>query len=172
MNNPLKDLRQECNFTLEEVADRASVSKLFLIRAEQGCFSSCPERLVEFYGRYVDLDYLETASKYLEFQSVTRVGNYGRLIEPWEFPKEIPDHPFIHWRQCSGLKAQISISKLFCIHPAVVFKFENKPRTINSVPQQLQDALLESGYERVTINLLSTAYAEFKDRLINSLEVV
>jgi transcriptional regulator with XRE-family HTH domain len=152
MNSPLKDLRERSGLTLERVASQTGLSKQFIINSEQAVYVDPPELLLRFYEE-------EELPEYYEFQRETRKFNYGRLIEPWTFWRE-DHHPFIHWRECSGINSARAICKIFCVHPAVMHKFEHA--TMETVPDQLIAALLESGYKNDTLNELAEAYRDYK----------
>lgn len=163
--NPLKLFRERLGKTLEETAALAEVSKHFVIRSEQGVYTEPPETLVDFYKEYFDFD--DIKADYYRYQRNTRIANYGKLLEPWNFNAPVGKHPFIHWRQLSGMHSQAGVCKYFCVHPAVVSKFE---KGLGNIPEQLLAALLESGYSVDTLNLLEKAYLAFKSGKV--LEVV
>jgi DNA-binding XRE family transcriptional regulator len=167
--NPLKQLRERLNLTLDQVAYRASISKQFIIKAEQAVYTDPSETLLAFYSALIDLDAVEVTQQYYRFQRETRKANYGRLIEPWTF--KVENHPFISWRQLSGVSSAAGICKLYCVHPAVLNKFENRSYLLAGTPEQLVVALMESGYSPETLAALEEAYIRFKI-LRGNLEVV
>ena len=154
MNSPLKDLRERSGLTLERVAAQTGLSKQFIINSEQAVYVDPPEQLLRFYET-------DTLDEYYEYQREVRKHNYFKLIEPWVFfEAEGLIHPFINWRECSGITSARAISTLFCVHPAVMHKFEHG--NMESVPDQLTAALLESGYAPRTLNSLAEAYRNYK----------
>jgi transcriptional regulator with XRE-family HTH domain len=154
MNSPLKDLRERSGLTLERVAAQTGLSKQFIINSEQAVYVDPPEQLLRFYET-------DTLDEYYEYQREIRKHNYFKLIEPWVFfEAEGLIHPFINWRECSGITSARLISKLFCVHPAVMHKFEHGQ--MESVPDQLTAALLESGYQSRTLQGLAEAYRNYK----------
>jgi transcriptional regulator with XRE-family HTH domain len=171
VENPLKHTRQLLNLTIDTVASRTQLSRQFIIRAEQGVYSDAPDSLISYYAALMDLDTIEIQQRYFNFQFATRKANYGRLIEPWAFPVG-SGHPFINWREFSGVGSTAGICKLFCVHPATMNKFEHRPHLLNSVPEQLTAALLESGYSAETLDLLEIAYSNYKIRLREVMEVI
>lgn len=166
--SPLKDLRLRLHKTLDQVARQTEHSKQFIIRAEQGVFTDLPVGLISYYAEYLDLEINEEREKYWKFQRETRIKNYGALIEPWEFQDLW--HPFINWRMASGIPSQAKVCTLFCVHPAVIYKLEKA--SMISLPDQLIGALMESGYSAETLENLRVAYAAFKDRQRQDLEVI
>ena len=154
MNSPLKDLRERKGLTLDRVSHSTGLSKQFIINSEQAVYVDPPEQLMRFY-EVSELD------EYYDYQREVRKANYFKLIEPWVFfQAEGLIHPFINWRECSGIDSARAICKLFCVHPAVMHKFEHG--NMESVPEQLTVALLESGYESRTLQGLAEAYRSFK----------
>jgi transcriptional regulator with XRE-family HTH domain len=161
--NPLKETRERLNLTIDQVAYRASLSKQFIIKAEQGVYSDPSETLMAYYGSLTDLDVIVIQQQYYAFQRETRKANYGRLIEPWTFTLTSEnDHPFISWRELSGVGSAAGICKLFCVHPAVLNKFEKRSYLLAGCPEQLTAALLESGYKPETLDALESAYVQYK----------
>lgn len=170
--NPLKKIRTSLDLTIDQVAYRAGVSKQFIIKSEQAVYTEPSASLVAFYGELVDLDVVEIEQEYYLFQRETRRANYGRLIEPWAFTAALGEvgHPFINWRMLSGVSSAAGLCKLFCVHPAVLNKFENRSYLIAGVPEGLVSALLEAGYSANTLDALEKAYRDFK--LNEPLEVI
>lgn len=166
--SPLKDLRLRLHKTLDQVATQTEHSKQFIIRAEQGVFTDLPVGLLSYYAEYLDLDIEEERKRYYAFQRGVRKANYGALIEPWNFVDLY--HPFINWRMASGIPSQAKVCTLFCVHPAVIYKLEKA--SMISLPDQLIGALMESGYSAETLENLRIAYAAFKTRQAQDLEVI
>lgn len=162
--NPLKRLREESGMTLKRVSRGTGFSKQFIIKQEQGVYHEPSKTIVDFY----DADYKEVCKDYREFQRACRKANYGRLIEPWHFNVNEGKNPWITWRELSGVGSEAAICKFFCLHPAIMFKFERGDMT--TVPDLLIEALLESGYSHETLNKLGEAYEAW--RKSQTLEVV
>lgn len=171
VENPLKHLRHLRNLTIEQVAVRCHVSRQFVIRSEQAVYSDPPETLLTFFSSELEINLDEVKRDYYAYQYSTRRINYGRLIEPWAFSTRRDAHPFISWRELSGISSSAGICKLYCVHPATINKFESRPHLLSSVPEQLVTALLESGYSAETLDLLELAYVNFKINLRNGMEV-
>lgn len=177
--NPLKALRESIGLSQENFASATGVSRMFIVRAEQGVYSEPPFVLAEYLLRAapvgsLDLpthDYIAFCHIYFAWQKAQRLSNYGRLLEPYDFPDPtnyeppfgLAPHPFIIWREDSGMDSQISVAKFFCVHPAVVSKFEKA--NILAVPHDLRAALLEAGYSTETLDSLDKAYYAYKDHL-------
>lgn len=153
--------------TIDKVSSRTGLSKQYIIKAEQACYADPSDVLLRFY----EVNLREVAKDYYAFQREIRLANYGKLIEPWHFMvNEVTDHPFINWRVCSGVGSRDAISRYFCVHPAILFKFEHG--RITTVPEHLVQALLESGYDAVTLTKLEESYQEFLVKRRGELKVV
>lgn len=162
--SPLKRLREEAGFTLERVSRLTGLSKQFIINSEQAVYVDPPEQLLRFFEE-------DSLDDYYDYQREVRLQNYGKLIEPWAFfVGSSKIHPFINWRECSGINSARSISKLFCVHPAVMHKFEHS--LMESVPDQLISALLESGYDSRTLRELEESYKQFKLLRLGEVEFI
>ena len=167
--NPLKTLRDSAGLSVAELADAAGVSSQAVIRAEQGVYASPPPNVLDALWRYApedDLhDYGILLADYHNFQRLTRQNHYGLesggLDESYVF-KPNKDHPFVAWRLDSGIEARIQISKKYCVHPALVFKFEAQPYLCSTPPKELIRALLESGYSAKKLAEFEEAFAAFR----------
>lgn len=172
--NPMKALRERLGWTQEDVARFADCSKNLVIRMEQGCYPEPPPVLLNFFlhnprvrNAIGQVDRLEVLAQYRQFQKETRIEHYGRLDPNYSFLLEFdletdtPKHPFIAWRALTGLNPT-QIAKYYCLHQALIYKFEKQHYLLNSLPQPLVDALIESGYGPVIISRLEDAFFKFK----------
>jgi len=163
--SPLKELREERNLTLERVERLTQLSKQYIIKAEQCVYTEPSQVLLDFYEVGVG----EVEAAYYAYQRSTRIANYGRLIEPWAFNSG-RQHPFTQWRMLSGQISASGICKYYCIHPAILHKFEKE--IMSEVPEVILKALLESGYKPETLSKLEEGYKRFKQTLREGIEVV
>lgn len=171
--NPLKSLRAACGWTQEQLAEQAGVTRQFVIRAEQAVYSTVPVGLVEtmlydlhendateaeLYGA----DTADIGALYLRYQRAVRKQQYGALnpFYPFDLPGHV--HPFVEWRKYSGIDSRIGVSKRFCVHPAVIFKFEKQPHLMQHVPEDLLTALRDSGYSEELLDSFVKAYDNYK----------
>lgn len=170
--NPLVALRESAGLTVTQLASLANVTPTAIVRAEQAVYASPPPHILNTLWRYAPEDDLHDqvvfTAEYLDYQRNVRQANYGALDEPFNFPMggDLDTNPFVSWRLDSDnphLQARIGVSKLYCVHPALVFKFEVQPHLCASVPGALRYALLESGYSKATLDSLETAYGVFKE---------
>lgn len=179
--NPLKEIRLANNLTLDSVAFDLRTTRQYLIRVEQGVYAAPPERYTNYLldlsvpesitDRAVGLgmtDELVVYHLYREFQRATRKKNFGKLLTDYDFGYKVGalhEHPFTSWRWASGIRARIGVSKMFCVHPALISKFESSPNLCASPPGDLLLALSESGYSKELIDSFVKAYDTYKDDL-------
>lgn len=170
VTNPHIRLRKKAGLTQQALADACYVTRLFVIRAEQAVYAHLSVGLLDFLGDELDieLDMPELYTEYARYQTAIREQSYGRLntrnfrfYSP-DFPYEY--HPFLTWRLDSGL-SRMRISTLYCVHPAVIFKFEKQPHLMQEVPESLLVALKESGYDERCLTNLCLAYGNYKETL-------
>lgn len=183
--NPLRFLRLRLRLSQEQLAHHARVSRQLVIRAEQAVYASPPPVLVDTLLELADskldegprselnpgavgfaFDKETVYHLYKGFQTYVRKAHYGRLSPSFDFAN-VPSsvHPFVDWRLCSGVKARIGTAKYFCVHPALLHKYEVQPHLVQSTPGDLVRALRESGYRRELLDSLSTAYDNYKEHL-------
>jgi len=171
-DSPLRRLRETCNLTIDRVAQDTGLSKQFIIKSEQCVYSEPSDTLIRFYESKLEDNVIDDVyTDYYKFQREVRKFNYGQLIEPWVFIG-YDEHPFRNWRVCSGVGSLSGLCRIFCVHPAVMTKFESTPWQLKAVPEQLVKALLESGYRPTTIQALEEAYYEYRRHLRGELEYV
>lgn len=179
--NPVKAQRQKMRLTIDQLCHQADVSKSLVIKNEQGAYPEPSVTIVDFfYNNSDEFDKVEFTTAYYEWQSWQRKRNYG-LLTP-DFPLEsylkgLPvgeamvapyKHPFLYWRQASFTHPNLNaISKGFCIHQGLLFKFESQSHLVNSVPQPIRSALLEAQYTERSLDRLELAYSEWKRYMRN-----
>lgn len=149
--NPMKDARLALGLTQAQLADRAGITRLAVIRAEQGVFTRLPQSIIHILADFDN----EISINYREFQRQHREFSYGRLSPTFDFQTldysssqvELSPvgNPLAKWAETSNFSSRMSLCIAFCLHPAVVTKFEN---TIDyqNIPELITDAFLESGY--------------------------
>lgn len=174
-------MRQQQGWTLDRTAYLLGTSRQFIIKAEQAVYADPPPRLLRLLIDYTDVTSLTGANLipapvgalddsqivyhlYHKYQSFVRHSNYGKLYEYQTFDG-VEGHPLIHWRNRSGIHARIGVSKLYCVHPALISKFEMQPHLVQSVPGELRTALEESGYSKELLDSFAKAYDNYKDDL-------
>lgn len=157
--NPVKAARRYLGLTQLELADACGVSRQTVLRTEQGVYTSLPPSLGEWLVKDVPGIY----SAYHAWQRAKRKASYGRLIEPYSFSSF--DNPFHRWRMDSGQSSRMGVCKDFCLHPAVVTKFENTLEH-GRVPDIILDALRDAGYMEGTLTALQSAYSTYRAKVL------
>lgn len=160
MLNPIREFRQAQGLSVADLAQRAGVTPLAVHRAEQGVFAQVPPRLVyplleaELITEegYILSDEDSLNECYKAWVRKTRRANYGCLTE--SLPPFKPGvSPLVHWRMLSGVESQMGLCSLLCVHPSPIRETElGKQRKL---PNQLVEALLDSGYDDDTIQQLA-----------------
>ena len=157
--NPIVEFRLANSLSQEALARMAGITRLAVMRTEQGIFSRIPPALISALLSKVMVtqegDALTSDEEinlaYHKFQREVRRANYGALTET--LPEEIRGvSPLIHWRLKSGLASQMGLCRKFCIHPASVAQFESGLQ--KKLPDQVLEALLEAGYDEDTLQKL------------------
>lgn len=166
VKNPLREIRLAFGLSLDRLAHRSGVSRQLIIRAEQAVYADPPPRLLTTLLEY-ELegydDYDSVLAQYHAFQVVTRKNSYGKLNPGFDFlTVPVGVHPFVDWRVRSGIKARIGPAKFFCVHPALLHKFEVQPHLVITPPGDLLLALEQSGYSKELLASLGTAYDTYK----------
>lgn len=183
--NPLRQMRLDLGWTLDHTADQLDTTRQFVIRAEQGVYANPPPRLTQLLLGYGDVP-LSTAAVgvgsdedvvyhlYHEFQVLTRKRNYGALRPDYDFKSgflasssihPLNHHPLLRWRWWSNITGRIGVSKLFCVHPALITKFERTPHLCVEPPGDLMNALRQSGYAPEILDSFVSAYHTYKEHL-------
>lgn len=167
---------------MDQLATKADCSRQFIVRAEQGVYVDAPLQLLEVLSDFVDtgVDYdVFNEQKYRPWQGYRRQESFGSLSTSHNFhvhdvdlkadPKLLTAHPFVHWRLHSGMQARIEVSKLFCVHPALIFKFEVTPWRCVTIPSELLAALSDSGYNADLLMDFVDAYKAYRERRLKAL---
>lgn len=168
VKNPLVELREAAKLTVTELATEAGVSVSAVIRAEQAVYKTPVPKILDTLWEVApegDLhDYGVLMADYHAYQKDVRQDNYGLLDAGYQFPVGSlhPKHPFLLWRLDSDVSARIQISKAFCVHPALIFKFEVQPWLCAKPPGELIYALTESGYTNGILEKFGTAYVSYR----------
>jgi hypothetical protein len=178
--NPIKRLRELESLSLNEVIDRADISRGLLIRAEMGTFEEIPPKLLDFFVEYHGYSQLQIAEDYKRFVTATRIQNFGKLtstlppsyspvdldlkflpVESFNYLGPAMRHPFVQWRLYSGLTKQLDICRFFCVHQGHLSNYELKSNYLKT-PAQLLTALLVSGYASSVLSELEIRYQAYR----------
>lgn len=163
--NPLKRERLLRSLTLEALALKTGVSRMTIIRTEQGLYNVPSDRLLTFLSPDSAVRRTGLQAEYQVWRKGRREASYGVLPDAGGF-NAIEAHPFVAWRESAALN-QNQVAKAFCIHRATLYKFESQPHLLNDVPEDILEALIQSGYSTVTLQALRSAFSSYKTQVAN-----
>lgn len=173
--NPLKRLRLKADLTVSQLTELGAGSRVFILNAEAGVYSDPPDRVLNLLlDQFPYADAEELIEEYHAWQTAHRKSNYGALDPEWLGPAAISvpsfnftdtPHPFYAWRIYSGITSRVKPSKLFCVHPTVLTRFELQPWLVNQVPPMLIKALTEAGYSKEVLDVFQYRWVHYKDYL-------
>lgn len=156
---------------MAQLAAYAGCTIHYIVRTEQGVYADPPLNVLEELHTLLwetdsdklhDIDLQTLSDAYTAWQWNRRLRSKGELIVGFDFhTHDTLEHPFTHWRMHSGLTAQIAVSKLFCVHPALMHRFETKPWLCSTPPTELVEGLLGAGYLTEAADL-GVAYEEYR----------
>jgi hypothetical protein len=139
------------------MADRVGMSRMALLRYEQGFHKTLSLKLISFFKEndenFTTVDALVV--KYINFQRSCRVHSYGLLDPNYDFSVYLSGdnvrsemHPLLRWMQVSQKKPNLTqLSKGFCLHHPTMHRFITRPSLVADVPTCFDDALMEAGYD-------------------------
>ena len=151
--NPVAEFRADQGLTQADLGGLSGVTRLTVLRAEQGVFPNItPSLLYGMLNRAVIVTSVgqvlasveEFQDAYHAFQFDQRRLHYGHLTETLP-PYISGTSPLTQWRISSGL-SQIGLCVAFCVHPVGVAQIEK--RLQKQLPAQLVTSLLDSGYDK------------------------
>lgn len=157
--NIFKELREAQHLSHQALANKCYVSKLALIRLEQGCFSDPLPSVIDYYVNRGESE-LRLRDAYIEFQQATRRRYYLLFGESLDFDLSLPQHPLRQLRK--GINPT-DLSKRLCLPQATIEHFEKKWKTQQSVPKQLCAALSELGYRQHDIEGFKRNYKAWRE---------
>lgn len=124
--NPIADARLEAGMSLNTLANRLSLSKQYINRAEHGTYNSLNTPLVKFTAKQLGTSNKGVIEKYTAFQEATRKLS-AENIAPSMLSRKNSTLPgneiFTLWRE--GYWPSITaFSNSFCLHPELVRAYE------------------------------------------------
>jgi len=159
MDNIFKVLRKERGLTQEQLAKKCRVTRLAIIRNEQGLFTSPLPAVAHFFngGRQV-----EEAYRHYQFSKRREadVTNAVKRAVTLDRISKLPAQPFLLWRnEILGPISQMKFCQMLCLHPATVANYERNNQRF--MPMQIKLALLDAGLTGSRLENLETAGAEY-----------
>jgi len=145
--NPVRIVRRQLNLTQVSLATRARVSRMVVLRTEQGMYASIPDKL---------LTQLSTVAGFAvprrDIQPLYEIWQRDqRLLQEWvngDFtPTGTGRRAFINWRKAvSPLgDSAMGFCRLLCVHPNSLRALETG--SSRSFPSQISQALIIAGIE-------------------------
>lgn len=178
MENPLKEIRMELQFTPNQLANFAGIHQTAVEQAEAGFYPQpLPSYLIAIGIKPGTSDEKKLIDKYHQFQLETRLENgpngLCKLILNPRFT--LDENPLFSWRTQSGL-ATYGFCSAFCVHMPSVNNFEKNIVKLGEVPSKaIAVPLTQAGYdldEFTEASLLYKASLLNKVRSSNGLEEV
>lgn len=196
-SNPIKTFRDAEALSIDDLAFIADVSRTAIVRTEQGVYDEVPPNImavVQSRG-YSFTATRDSYKSFISAQRRNSFGSLTPELPEWELrltkdktfyyiaaqepPVEVFSllntrdelvsvwHPFTHWRLCSAIPKQLTVCRLFCIHPSRMSEFELHNKFVG-VPNSIVDALRESGYSEHTLKVLNDRYNMYRKALITN----
>lgn len=162
--NPVSYARMSAGLTKNALSGKLSLSRTFIIRAEQGCYETPGKKLGLFAAselnisthvlqeRYETFQH-EKRIKEVEFRNPEKLGSKLILNGTFDFTlqqaMELPPSPvekieiyphevFLKWRE-DYWRTILDFAGTMCVHPSSVEQYESGK--LNSMPVQIKDAL-------------------------------
>jgi DNA-binding transcriptional regulator YiaG len=145
MTNPLKELRLERGWTQEDLAGFAGVTRHAVLRTEQGVYALPPPAILSVFQQRTELSMLTMERQYVDWVKWTRRHTGLKLSSKAskQAVSVMSGPEFLTWRYGLGITRRMEFCRLFCVHPAVVEKYEKGQQ--HKMPDQLREALFDAG---------------------------
>ena len=175
--NPFTEFRKARHLSQDQLAIAARVSRGLVIRNEQAMYTNPSDKLLAYVAKAafpvgasqkVRADFIEEfIEDYKAFQLSQRRTNFGYLSITFNITDYLANnlemHPMEYWRLHSVNSPNLSsVTRAFCVHQGILYRWEHEANLVNTVPSQLEDALLNAGYAFKTVEQLRLAYREYK----------
>jgi transcriptional regulator with XRE-family HTH domain len=185
--NIFRSIRANLKLSHQDVANETGLTRLYVIRAEQGVYPLPAQRLITWALKAVSSPNSVTSNEswivdeYRNYQRRCRQENGPIKFHPLltENPdlfrmllrKSAPilqsrEHPFRLWLRDGRYSLSVmQACKAFCISPTLLQRFVAEPWRVHTVPAPVRDALSEAGYQADLLDLLEEAYTLYRIRL-------
>ena len=157
LDNPVVALRGS---TLQRTfAFRLGISRMALLRMEQGCLPEPSTKLKPFLPD--GLSWATFVEDYRAYQEAKRIANYGVLTDDIDFSGY--HHPLEEWiDQSVNQPSLTSVCVALCLHLPIMHRFLNGPYP-SLPPESFLEALKQSGYSTPLITDFVLGYAEWRN---------
>lgn len=180
--NIFRSIRGNHKLSHQDVADQTHLSRLYVIRAEQGVYPLPSHRLVNWAISMVsngDEDYI--LAQYRNYQRRCRQENgpatnhplltenpdlFRMLLRKGSSLHSSKEHPFRLWLRDGRYSLSVmQACKAYCISPTLLQRFVAEPYRVHTVPVPVLDALSEAGYSQDILTGLEEAYKAYRKSL-------
>lgn len=172
--NIFKQLRLGTNLSLQGLAVQTGLSKVALIRAEQGTFANPPELLMHYWvtrpkSEHSELDLVQGYEDYQYYQRKRHLFYFGTDLGHQYDVEDIP-HIFRQLRHnrpsvADGKPLPVSLDQScrdLCLPPDTIRFWEKRFRNQQSVPKQVVSVLLFLGYTQSDVQQFSRDYVKWR----------
>lgn len=167
--NPFKGARESIidpdtgrSISHARLAKRIGVTKLSLIRLEQGTFNDPLPRVLDYFCNR-GFNYLSLTDGYINYQHQMRVAHayyFGLYLDAK------PDEPVHPFAQLRGERNLTEVSKSLCLPQSTLSRFESDYRSQQSVPKVLINVLPVLGYPDEQISEFIQTYKDWRLRAL------
>lgn len=171
--NPFKEAR-ECiidsdtgrSISHAVLAKRIGVTKLSLIRLEQGTFNDPLPTVLNYFCNN-GFNYLALTDGYINFQYQMRAANAYYFGLDLECDPSVELHPFAQLRmKALNQPNHMKVAKDLCLPQSSIHLFETKPRSQKSVPKTIINVLPVLGYSDQQISDFLACYKDWRARML------
>lgn len=152
--NPVRIVRRQLNLTQVNLATRAKVSRMVVLRTEQGMYASIPDKL---------LTQLSTVAGFpvprRDIQPIYEIWQREqRMLQEWvNEPFQVNGsgrRAFINWRRAVSPvgDSAMGFCRLLCVHPNSLRALESG--SSKSFPSQISQALIMAGIDQEKLDWL------------------
>jgi hypothetical protein len=138
------------------------MSRQLIVNNENGQYTKpSPALLTALLQLANETNEYELISEYKDWQREIRRLNFGVLVHPFPSNWDPTTHPVVHWAAVSNVP-YTRISRLYCVHQALMDRLKNKPFLMTSLPTTFTGALIDSGYPHPLVLDLESKFQVFK----------
>lgn len=164
--NPFTTLRKRLDLSHQRLAEHMQISKLSLIRLEQGIYPDPLPTALWFWVNQQGENELHLTDSYYEFQNLTRQHYFKLFGDSLSIDVALNIHPLSQLRRKGdgqyGDLSAMQVSKFLCVAQSTLQHFEQKWRIQKSTPKTLAHALNCAGYSAQEVNEFGEQYEDWR----------
>lgn len=167
--NPFKEARESIidsntgrSISHAVLAKRMGVTKLSLIRLEQGTFNDPLPTVLNYYTSH-GFNYLYLTDGYITYQYQMRMRNFLYFGPDLECDPLSALHPLAQLR---GTRNHMHVAKSLCLPQSTIARFEKDVRAQQTVPKTIINVLPVIGYTDEQIHSFLTCYKQWRSRVL------